>query len=1008
VNPDHFTWIAGVARMPNPKTTRLLLPAACWALLNCIAMSGFAARPLSAPFTVSHWDVDSGLPPGPCSAILQTRNGYLWFGTEEGLGRFDGVNCAVFDRRNTPALKASRISVLYEDRRGTLWIGTEGGGLTVLQEGEFRAFTREDGLRNDQISALLEDRGGTMWVGTDGGGLFRFNGTNFARYEVAGDVSDRFVVGLAFEPDGTLLVAYRDGLRRIQGGKIEAYRARDLGVDDIASILCETNGLTWIGSKNDARCFRRGEFKQAVTNLATRNVQTLRSGPDGELWIGTAFGLYRWDNHRLSRYTIAEGLSGNVISFLWIDHEGSVWVGNNASGVDQIKRTKFQVYAPRQGLSHEVATCIYQDSRGGMWVGTEQGLNHFHNGRITHYTTNSGLSWNLVFTVCEDRDGAMWIGTLRGLNRFAEGKFTRFGTRDGLPSNTIWCSFRDRASNLWIGTRNGLVRYQPDTGGFQKFDYDNAGLSHNDVRSIAEDNDGRLWIGTSYGLNRLDGDRFEAFRTAAPDRTFKVVLALHADRDGALWIGTMDKGLFRHKDGKFAVFTSQDGLYDDLIHQILEDDKANLWLTCNRGIFRVSKKELNDFADGKRQKIQCVVFDRADGLPSAQCNGTIQPAGWKSRDGRLWFPTLKGVAVIDPANISRNAYPPQVQIEKLLLDGSKAPMLAALRVQPGVERVDIHYTGLSFVSPQQVRFKYRLQGLDDDWVEAKDERVAHYTHLPAGDYRFHVRAANNDGVWNETGALLAFTVLPPWWGTWWFVTSSILAFAGAVGGGARVHVVRKYRRRMAELERQHALERERARIARDMHDGLGASLVKISLLGEIAEGEMDDANTLRTHIGKMVSTARESVRDMDEIVWAVNPKNDSIENLATYLCQFAREHFEVAGIQLHLDVPTELPVGLLSAETRYQLFLAAKEVMTNIVKHAHATEASLTFRADASRLSVIIRDNGCGLPAEPPNRQGHGRKNIQERLAALGGAAECSSKSGKGTEFVLSLPLRHH
>jgi signal transduction histidine kinase len=403
-----------------------------------------------------------------------------------------------------------------------------------------------------------------------------------------------------------------------------------------------------------------------------------------------------------------------------------------------------------------------------------------------------------------------------------------------------------------------------------------------------------------------------------------------------------------------------------------------------------------------------VDFDKADGLPSAQCNGTFQPAGWKTRDGRLWFPTVKGVAVIDPANISRNAQPPLVRIEKLLLDDSKVAMVPALRVLPDVERVDIHYTGLSFVSPQQVRFKYRLEGLDDDWVDAKKERVAHYTHLPAGDYRFHVRAANNDGVWNETAALLTFTVLPPWWGTWWFVTSGILAFAGAVGGGARVHVVRKYRRRMAELERQHDLERERARIARDMHDGLGASLVKISLLGEIAEGEMDDANTLRANIGKMVRTARESVRDMDEIVWAVNPKNDSIENLATYLCQFAREHFEVAGIQLHLDVPTELPVGLLSAETRYQLFLAAKEVMTNIVKHAHATEASLTLRADASRLSVIIRDNGCGLPVEPPNRQGHGRKNLQERLAALGGAAECSSKPGKGTEFVLSLPLRHH
>jgi signal transduction histidine kinase len=422
-------------------------------------------------------------------------------------------------------------------------------------------------------------------------------------------------------------------------------------------------------------------------------------------------------------------------------------------------------------------------------------------------------------------------------------------------------------------------------------------------------------------------------------------------------------------------------------------------------VFRVGKDALNAFAEGKRRRVEGTVFGRSDGLPSAECNGTIQPAGWKSRDGRLWFPTVKGVAVIDPANIPRTSRVPPVRIERLLLDGREAAMTGMLRVEPGVQRVEIQYTALSFVSPEQVQFQYRLEGLDDAWVKAEQERMAHYTHLPAGDYRFRVRAANSDGVWNEAGASLTFVVLPPWWQTWWFITLSVLASVGLVGGSARVHAVRKYRRRMAELERAHALERERARIARDMHDGLGASLVKISLLGEITESQIDNPDTLRTNLGKMIQTARESVRDMDEIVWAVNPKNDTIENLAGYLCQFAREHFDLAGIRLHLDVPTELPSSLLSAEKRYQLFLAAKEVMTNIVKHAHATEVALELRVDGSQLSIRIRDNGRGLPAEPPRRQGQGRKNLQERLAALGGEVECTSEPKKGTQFILRLPL---
>jgi len=965
--------------------------------------SPFDAKP---PARVVHWDTDRGLPPSPVSSILQTRDGYLWFGSEEGLARFDGVTCTIFDERNTPEMTVGFVSSLYEDREGALWVGTSGGGLLRRRAGRFEVFGREEGLRNEQVGALAEDWAGRLWVGTDGGGLYRREGDRFVEVVVEDGLNDRSVIGISLDSDGGMVVAYRDGLRYFRDGQTEVHTSReDLHRVAIASLATDGEGHTWVGSQQGLYVFKNGDFSAPMRSYdEVRNAQVITFGPDGAAWVGTPLGVAELSGDRVVRYNAEDGLRGTLVHAICLDHEGSIWVGHNGTGVDQIKRTTFRSLNRRQGLTHDVVTTVYQDRSGNMWIGTEEGLNLLPpEGGIRQFTRENGFPLQMVFTVCEDAAGDLWVGAFRGLCRYRDGVFARFTSREGLPSSNIWCSYRDRSGQLWIGTRQGLVRVQGES--FEVFDHDTANLSHNDVRSICEDREGHLWVGTSFGLNRLVDGRFEQFRDAGANTPFKQVLALHVDARGDLWVGTMDKGLFRYRDGEFFQFSTGNGLHDNLVHQILEDDAGQLWLTCNRGVYSVSKTALEAVAAGRSARLECRVFDESDGLPTLQCNGTIQPAGWKDRDGRLWFATLKGVAMLDPRQVMTNPVPPPVRIDTVLVDGSALPAREGLVLQPGMERVEIRFAGLSFMEPRKVKFRYRLEGFDRDWVEAGELRSAFYTRLPAGRYQFQVQACNNDEVWNREGATLAVTVIPPWWQTSWFMALAFLAFTGSVAGTVRYASLRKYRRRMAELERTHELERERARIARDMHDGLGASLVKISLMGEAAETRLPDMEATRTHLQKISASARDVVRSLDEIVWAVNPRNDTLENLAHYVCHFAQEQFEFSEVRCHLDLPTAFPHVELSAECRHQLFLVIKEALNNVLKHAAATGVWVRFELRDRTLVVQVEDNGKGFAPREKSECGNGLSNMRKRMADQQGTWDIRPRPGGGTIVELTLSV---
>ncbi|HVM48882.1 MAG TPA: triple tyrosine motif-containing protein, partial [Candidatus Acidoferrum sp.] len=550
-------------------------------------------------------------------------------------------------------------------------------------------------------------------------------------------------------------------------------------------------------------------------------------------------------------------------------------------------------------------------------------------------------------------------------------------------------------------------------------------LGSPDVRAIAETPDGALWFGMlGGGLGCLKDGALRQFRK--PDGlSSDFVLALYAEADGTLWIGTSDNGLCRLRDGRFATISSPQGMLASIVSQIADDGQGNLWLGSHHGILRVSKADLNRCASGQAGTVRCLSYGRAEGLTSQKCSGGFQPGVCQSADGRLWFPTAKGLAVIDPRGFTTNTVPPPVVIEELLVEGKpvalppdQSPGAAPpVQIPAGKQRFELRYTGLSFAAPDKVRFKYKLEGLEHDWMDAGPNRFVQYSYLPPGDYTFRVQACNNDDVWNELGASLAFTVLPRPWQTWWF-KGALLALGGGAVAAVAVWAVRlRVRRRLEQLERQRALERERARIARDIHDDLGASLTRISLLSQGVRAELEGKPGAAADADQIYSTARELTRAMDEIVWAVNPRHDSLDSLSAYLGRFAQSFLSTAGVRCRLDLPLNPPHWPLSADVRHNTFLAFKEALNNVAKHAHASEVRISLELEPDAFVLLIADNGRGFdwaalkgqpaPADDAARPGagNGLLNMRRRLEEIGGTCEWDAAPGEGTRVRLVISL---
>src|SRR3989449_36473 len=970
----------------------------CLLLLLClgggVALALDPARDLSE-FNGLLWLTENGLPQNTVHSIAQAKDGYVWIATEEGLARFDGIRFTVFDKQNTPELKTNDIRVLLEDRQGALWIGTT-DGLVRLMDAKFTAFTTRDGLPSNVIDALCEGYDDSLWVAT-AAGIARFGDNAFtARSEFPGNG----VRALFADREGALWIGSSEGLARYKNGAVAKYTVQDgLANNSVVSIDQDQDGRLWIGTANGLSQLEGDRFLTYITGdgLPSNRIISLAVDREGSVWIGTGGGLSRFANNHFSNFRIGVGLANEIILSIFQDREGSLWIGTESAGLSLLKDKKFTTYTVREGLGSDLVKSIYEDRRGNIWIGTNGGgLNLLKDGKLTTYTTADGLSSNVVLALFGDGDDNLWVGTPDGLNRFRDGKFKTFTSADGLANDFVRSIYADHSGNLWIGTRGGLTRLR---GG--RFDiYTTAdGLPNDFVGTIYEDAQGNIWIGTLGGLSKLRDEKFTTYNTR-DGLSSEVVISLHEDADGALWIGTSGGGLNRLKQGKFTVYTTRNGLPDDVVYSILEDRRNSLWLSSNKGIFRVNKKELDDFANGTTGSIGPVLYGPADGMITRECSGGGHPAAWRSTDGKLWFSTIKGVAMIDPEKIKLNDQPPPVAIEEIRVDDESIRPAQTIELGPGKSRLDFYYTALSFVASEKVSFKYKLEGLDSDWVDGGTRRVAYYTNLRPGRYKFRVIASNNDGLWSPTGAAFDLYLKPHFYQTYWFYSLCTLVLA--------ILVWQLYRLRLRRVESQFAaVLAERNRIAREIHDNLAQEMLGISVQLEVVARTMPaSAELAKTHLDRVRILVRHGIAEARRYVWDLRSQALDKTDLPAALSDTARRLTTETAVQAKVEVSgTFRP---LSPLIEGNLLRIGQEAINNAVRHAQARNILIDLRFDARCVQLSVRDDGHGFYYEESQNgdaKHFGLVGMQERAVRIGGSLKVNSREGEGTEIIVNVPI---
>lgn len=1016
------------------RTSRPLLLVSAVALAVGWIEAALALDPAARPASLlsDTWSVAEGLPQATVRAIAQDREGDLWLGTEEGLARFDGVRFQVHDPGNTPALRRPDVRSLLLASDGSLLVGTTGG--LARREGTRIAAVEAipSGLA---VESLAEGPDGTFWVGTDSG-LFALRGGKAQRFSTRDGLAGDFVRALLAARDGSVWIGTRSGLTRLEGERTTTWRARDGLPDDYVTALAEgRDGEIRVGTNGGGiGLLREGRWRRLGRDegLPVLNVLSLREDRDGQLWAGTnGGGLCVLQK---GRFTCADSFSGVPAAVVWTlaeDAEGGLLLGTVGSGLVRLREGRFVTYGAREGLGSDLALAVIEDARGTIWVGTAGGgLSRFDGTRFTTIGPKDGLPHPVVLALEADPSGALWIGTPGGgIARLENGRFRTYTTRDGLPSNVVQALLVAGDGSLFVGTNGGgLGRLRE--GRFRTWGAAE-GLPSLRIYALFEESPGSILVGTDGGgLVRWRDGRIEPLgEDRVPART---VYDISPASGGGAWVGTAGEGLFRIRGGRARGVTRGDGLYDGLVGRVIEDGLGNVWMSSNRGSFRVPLRELDAFLEGRARRVTSVAYGVADGMRSPECNGGFRPAGWRASDGRIWIPTIRGVSVVDPSKLRENRVAPRVRIEGSRVDGGVRPLSGVLELSPSARSLEIDYTAPSFVSPRSLRFRYRLEGFEDEWVEAGSRRTAYYTNLPPGDYAFVVTATNADGVTADSPARLRvrargrFTRTPAFFG---------LCVAGALAAGigfSRLRLVRARRRErelvalvdartselraaVGELEAfsysvSHDLRAPLraidgfARLLAEEHGGALGSEGRRLL--EVIEGR---AATMNRMIEGLLRLSRSGARAL----------RHSRVDMGALVREVFRELTEPEGLRAELDAG-ELPEAWGDVDL---LRVVLTNLVSNALKYAHPGRTPVvTIRGgrDGAGSSWEVRDEGIGFEPsqadrlfvafsrlnenEGPSGTGVGLALVRRIVERHGGTVRATGTPGAGAAFRFTLP----
>lgn len=984
-------------------------------------------------YVITHWGLDEGLPQSSVNDIIQTRDGYMWLASFGGLVRFDGVKFTVFNRFNSPGMLYDRIIDLFEDSENRIWMKTEGGVVCYNRGGSgnaelFKTFTVSNGLPNEEIQDVVQDPDGAIWIFAATDKYYKLVDEKFVPQELSNDEDLR---QRALHGEGTFFQFQFKKILRYIDGKLIAYV--DLnnytssvvwdvkeGPDGTLYIATNEEGVIII---NPRKLNEAGKITTA-DGLISNSERMLMVDNTGYLWVAGWGGINRVNLNKPDKiYKLYQKESKNkLVSCVTKDYEGNYWFGSGTDGLIKVKKAVIRTYTSENGLNSENLLSLYYRHNGTLLVATNcGGIYELRDERIVFSTLSKYLTNSCVWSVFEDSHNRIWVGA-EYLTLIEGNESTHISKQTGVDFSFVWAIYKDKKGKIWIGDSNGLIEYSD--GKFIQYTISDD-RAKNEVHSIYEDSKGNLWIGTLNGLNIMKDGKIKEI--SVPGVGSNYIRAIYEDKNGTMWFGSYGGGLIRLKDNEFKVFTTEDGMFDNIVSHIVEDQFGYFWMGCNRGISRVGRNELNEYAEGRINSLTVVSYGKQDGMVSVETNGGFQPNAVKDKDGRIYFPTVQGLAVVNPADIVYYNYVPPVHIENFLIDGKDKSSILISKSGVSNNRlnefpfdssdVQINYTALSYADPEKVKFKYKLAGFDDDWIDAGTARSAYYRQLPPGEYVFTVLAVTNEGIWNEKGASVSFVITPPFWMTWWFRSIFIAAFLsiGPLIYYRRVTALKGERARQRQFSRQliESQEDERKRIAYELHDGIGQDLLIIKNKLLTGLHELKGGEKTESFLTDILDVVSDSIHEAREISHNMRPPHLDQLGLTLALEYIIDKISESSGIEIIYDAETI--DGLIPQENEINFFRIVQESLNNIVKHSGADKAWYVIKTGENKIHLSIKDNGKGIiPANVKRgtgirpaaavQPGLGISGMMERVKILGGEISFRRPDEGGTLIEIVVP----